>query len=139
MERKIKYFGTVNQDGSLHINNREDFMNEVAQKFTGKDVEITICKKQNVRSTQQNRLWWLYMGMISKELGYSKDEMHDICKFKFLKREKVIERTGEIVEYLETTTRLTRTEFGEMVDKLISWAAEFKIELPQPNQQLEIH
>jgi len=133
---KLEYNGYV-RDGQMFIRNRPDFDHEI-KRFDGKDVEIIVQKKRNVRSLQQNKLWWLYVTILSQELGYEKDEMHMICKFKFLKRERVVESTGEIIPYLESTTRLSRTEFGEVVDAIIRWAAEMNIVLPIPNQQLEL-
>jgi hypothetical protein len=133
---KIEFYGRV-KDGQMFIVKRKDF-DEAIKRFEGKEVEIIVQKKRFVRSVAQNRLWWLYMDILHKDLGYSKEEMHDICKFRFLKREKVIEHTGEIVEYLESTTRLSRTQFAETIDKLIQWAAEMNIVLPLPNEQLTI-
>jgi phage pi2 protein 07 len=136
MTDKIEFNGRVVND-KLYIVRRNDF-DEAVKRFDGKEVEIVVQKKKYVRSVQQNRLWWLYMDILHKELGYSKEEMHNVAKFKFLKREKVIEKTGEIVEYLESTTRLSRTQFAETIDKLIMWAAEMNIVLPQPNEQLKL-
>jgi len=133
---KIEFSGRV-KGGQMFITRRKDF-DEAIKRFDGKEVEIIVQKKRFVRSVAQNRLWWLYMDILHKELGYSKEEMHMIARFKFLKREKVIEHTGEIVEYIESTTRLSRTQFAETIDKLVQWAAEMNIVLPLPNEQLKI-
>lgn len=136
MTDKLEYNGYV-RGGQMFIRNRKDFEKEV-KRFEGKDVEIVVQKKRMVRSIQQNRLWWLYVTIIAESLGYEKDEMHDILKFKFLKRERLIEKTGEIIPYLESTTRLSRSEFSEVVESVIRWAAEMDIVLPEPNQQLSL-
>lgn len=136
MTDKLEFNGYVKQ-GQMFIRNRTDF-DHMIKRFDGKDIEIVVQKKRNVRSLQQNKLWWLYVTILSDELGYEKDEMHDILKFKFLKRERVVEKTGEIIPYLESTTRLTRTEFADVVDAVIRWAAEMNIVLPSPNEQLSI-
>jgi len=72
-------------------------INKYLSTFEGKRVLITVGKVKKSRSLQQNKLWWLYMSFLSDHIGYSKEEMHEICKFKFLKREKVIEGTGEVL------------------------------------------
>lgn len=136
MTDKLEYNGYV-RGGVMFIRNRKDFENGV-KRFEGKEVDIVVQKKRMVRSIQQNRLWWLYVTIIAESLGYEKDEMHDVLKFKFLKRERVIEKTGEIIPYLESTTRLSRSEFSEVVESVIRWAAEMNIILPEPNQQLEL-
>jgi phage pi2 protein 07 len=133
---KIEYYGRV-KDGQLFIGKRKDF-DEAIKRFEGREVEVIVQKKRFIRSVQQNRLWWLYMDILHKKLGYSKEEVHELCKFRFLKREKVIESTGEVMEYLESTTRLTRTQFAETIDKLVQWAAEMNIVMPLPNEQLKI-
>lgn len=131
---KIEFYGRV-KNGAVLISKRKDFDEDV-KRFEGKEIEIIIQKKRYVRSIQQNRLWWLYIDILHKELGYSKEDMHEICKMKFLKREKVIESTGEVMEYLESTTRLSRTQFVETIDSLVQWAAEMNIILPLPNEQM---
>lgn len=136
MTDKIEFYGRV-KNGAVLISKRKDF-DEAVKRFEGKEIEIIVQKKRYVRSIQQNRLWWLYMDILHKELGYSKEEMHELCKFRFLKREKVIESTGEVMEYLESTTRLSRTQFAETIENLVQWAAEMNIILPLPNEQMTL-
>jgi hypothetical protein len=134
---KLTYYSLV-REGKLQKNISLQIKNEL-NHFEGKRVEITIQKLSAKRSDQQNRLWWLYMGILSKELGFTKEEIHDICKFKFLKREKVDEKSGEIFEYLGSTTQLNKMEFADMVSELIRWVSEtFDIVLPLPDEQMEI-
>jgi len=133
---KIEYYGRV-KNGAVLISKRKDF-DEAVKRFEGREIEIIVQKKRYVRSIQQNRLWWLYMDILHKELGYSKEEMHQLATFKFLKRERVVEKTGEIIEYIESTTRLTRTQFADVIDNLVQWAAEMDIVLPMPNEQLKL-
>ena len=69
------------------------------------------------------------MDIMGEDLGYSKNEMHDICKLKFLKRERI--EDGIKVEYLKSTAQLTKKEFTKLVDDVIIWAAQtFSINLP---------
>lgn len=134
---KLTYYSSV-KDGKLQKNISQLIANEL-KHFEGKRVEISVQKLKSHRSIQQNRLWWLYMGILSKELGYTKDEIHEICKFKFLKREKVIEKTGELIPYIESTTKLNKTDFSDMTSELIKWASEsFLIVLPLPGEQVDM-
>ena len=69
------------------------------------------------------------MQILSTDLGYTKEECHDICKLKFLKRERF--EDGIKVEYLKSTAQLTKKEFKKLVDDVIIWAAKtFSINLP---------
>ena len=109
------------------------------QLFEGKAVHITVDKHSGKRSHRQNALWWVYVTILASEIGYNKNEMHEILKMKFLKKEKVDEKTGEVFEYLGSTTSLNKTEFGEMINSLVQWAAEtFNVVMPLPNTQLEL-
>jgi len=91
------------------------------------------------RSLEQNRLMWAYTTIIANELGYEKETMHEIIKYKFLKREKVNEDGGEVLEYLKSTTKLTKPEFAEFIKQLQIWSAQtFNVILPDPETQLKI-
>lgn len=137
MSIELKYYSNVSEEGRLQKNVSEKIAYEL-KHFSGKRVEITIKKLSSTRSSRQNRLWWLYMTILSKEIGYTKDEMHDICKFKFLKKEKIDEKTGEVFEYIGSTSKLTKSEFSDLTADLIRWASEtFNVILPLPDEQLE--
>lgn len=136
-EMKLTYYSNVT-NRKLQKNVSQIIASEL-NNFEGKRVEITIQKLKSSRSIMQNRLWWLYVTILANELGYSKDEMHEICKFKFLKKEKIDEKTGELFQYIGSTATLGKGEFVDLVDSLIRWSAEtFNIVLPLPNTQTEI-
>lgn len=46
------------------------------------DVEIKPHKKQ--RSVRANNLYWKWLTIIGDEIGYTKDELHDVFREKFL-------------------------------------------------------
>lgn len=134
---KLNYYSDV-KNGNLQKNIKELIAKELLH-FEGKRIEITIEKVSSRRSKQQNRLWWLYIKIISDEIGYNKDELHEIAKFKFLKKEAVIEQTGEIMEYIGSTAKLNKSDFAELVNNLQRWAAEtFNIVLPDPEDQFKM-
>lgn len=132
---KLEYYSEV-KNGHLSKSVRNKIASELLQ-FEGKRVEIRIEKLKSKRSIQQNRYWWLAMTILGNELGYSKEETHKLMKFKFLKRERVIEKTGEILEYIESTTTLSKSDFADMVTDMVRWAASMGIIIPLPGEQLE--
>jgi len=132
---KLEYYSEV-KNGHLSKSVRNKIASELLQ-FEGKRVEIRIEKIKSKRSIQQNRYWWLAMTILGNELGYSKEETHELMKFKFLKRERVIEKTGEILEYIESTTTLSKSDFADMVTDMVRWAASMGIVIPLPGEQLE--
>lgn len=136
-EIKLTYYSDV-KEGKLQKNVSEKIASEL-KCFEGKRIEITVQKLRSKRSVQQNRLYWLYATILSNEIGYSKEETHEILKFKFLKREKVDEASGQVLEYLKSTAELTKAEFADLISQTIQFAAEnFNIVLPLPQEQTEI-
>lgn len=140
---EFPFFGNVDINGKLSINDKSNFVKYLKQfapinkDFT--EVEILVRKRKSKRSLEQNRLWWLYITILANETGMVKEEMHEVCKFKFLQKEKVIEATGEIVKYIESTTKLNKSEFADMIAELQQWAAEsLNIVLPSPVEQTEL-
>ena len=123
----MKHYGSIK---NLKINflDEERFIESLV-KLEGKDIVFTISENKDYRTNAQNKLWWKYMQIMGNDLGYNKDEMHDICKLKFLKRERL--EDGIKVEYLKSTAQLTKKEFKKLVDDVIIWAAKtFSINLP---------
>lgn len=133
---RLEYYSNV-KDGSLQLNVRKQIANDI-KYFEGKRVEIRIEKLRSKRSSAQNRLFHMYVGIIAKELGYEFEEMKDILKYKFLLKEKVDEKTGEVFKYLGHTSRLSKSEFADLVTGVIQFAAEYGITLPLPGEQFKI-
>ena len=162
---KSTFFSTV-KDGKLQKNTTQNILQELAH-LEGKRVVITIEKQKSSRSLQQNSLYWVYIDILSQELGHSKDEMHELVKYKFLKLKRFISivngksvilaledgiyvdvSTGEIhdIEKVEpydkigSTATLTKSEFIDFIDSLITWAKDFLgITLPSPEEQQTIN
>lgn len=141
---KLTYFGKV-KEGKLHIVHRPRFDADVASFFDGKEIEIIIQKKKKYRSGQQNRF---YFGAVIpiiqdalRELGnnYTKEQVHEILKMKFLTTDDVIESTGEFITRIKSTTELSTSDFMDYVSEITVWCAEFlKIEMPAPSEKLEM-
>ena len=123
----MKHFGKINKL-KIDFLDEERFVEDLV-KLEGKDIIFTLMENKDYRTNSQNKLWWKYMQIMGSDLGYSKDEMHDICKLKFLKRERY--EDGIKVVYLKSTAQLTKKEFKKLVDDVIIWAAQtFSINLP---------
>jgi hypothetical protein len=162
---KSTFFSTV-KDGKLQKNTTLNIL-QCLKPLEGKRVVVTIEKQKSSRSLQQNKLYWVYIDILSKELGHSKDEMHELVKYKFLKLKRFISvvngksvilaledgiyvdvSTGEIYDIdkvepydkIGSTATLTKTEFIEFIDSLIIWAKDFlNITLPHPEEQQTIN
>lgn len=96
----------------------------------------------NRRSTPQNRYYWgLVIPIIQKaikDLGteLTKEEAHEFLKSRFNLSEIVNHDTGEAISVPLSTTRLNKEQFGEYIEKIQRFAAEFlMIEIPDPGVQ----
>lgn len=86
------------------------------------------------RSSAQNRLWWRYMTILGRELGYTPEEVHDAVKIELLSREDL--STGLTI--VGSTAKLDPGRFSELIEQLRMWAHSFHgIYLPTPDEQFE--
>lgn len=133
----MEFFSNIN-NGRLQSNVAQQ-IKECLPTFEGNRIVIKIEKVKAIRSLQQNKLYWVYNKILSDTIGYDKDELHEIIKYKFLTKEKVDTNTGEVYNYVGSTTKLNKSEFANFVSDLQRWASEtFNCYLPSPNEQLTI-
>ena len=105
-------------------------------------VEINYTDK---RSDPQNRYYWgLVVPIVQKginDLGteLTRDETHEFLKARFNSEGIVNNNTGEVVEVPKSTTRLSKFQFMEYIERIQRFAAEFlSIVIPDPGTQTEI-
>ena len=137
------FFGkTVN--GVPKISRRNE-MQEALLAFEGKEFQITLEKKKKSRSLNQNGYYhavvvpMVRQGLIDIGTKLTREETHEILKMKFLKKEVVLEETGEILNYTGSSAELTTTQFMDYIAEIQQWAAEFlNIVIPDPASQANI-
>ncbi len=114
--------------GRLRLPSSERFAAQLRQLRDG-DYEMVLERKRATRSQQQNRFYFgVVLRALSDHTGYPPDEIHEICKAKFLpKRLAVADGNGEIVgEFVigGSTRKLTQQEFTDYMDAVTVWAGE---------------
>ena len=115
--------------GKIVWDNKTTLVDYIRGIEDGTKVEVEITETPDIRTNKQNKLWWAWMQIIGNELGYSKNETHDILKYKFLLREEIIE--GETNQYIKSTATLTKTEFNKLTKDVYFWANDtLNINLP---------
>lgn len=92
-------------------------------------LEVSIKPYKRNRSTEQNALYWSLLSVISQETGYTKDDLHDMLRNKFLGMQ-VKEIAGEQVQYLPSTTKLKVGEMADYITQIEAWSAQLGIRLP---------
>jgi hypothetical protein len=97
----------------------------------GKAVEVVIRRKRKKRSNNQNAyVWGVAYEILSNFTGYSPEEVHDMCKWMFLKK-----RNEGMPDTVRSTTELTTVEFSEYVDNIVRWANEkMDVYIPLPGE-----
>lgn len=102
-------------------------------KFEGKDVVVTVEKKNNKRSLPQNKYMWLCLEYISESTGHAPDDLHRLFKGMFLPRKEVM-LNGKKYSLAGSTTDLTKGQFVEYMMRITAEAADMGIVLPSPEE-----
>lgn len=124
IENGVIIFGEREQNYILSLKNDEYY--------------LTIKKEYSDRSNNQNRyLWGCVYPIISNEVGYTNDEVHEICKNMFLKKWVILETKDGFkeVEITKSTKDLTTVEFENYLSQIRQWVSiELGIFIALPNE-----
>jgi hypothetical protein len=103
-------------------------------------IRIEIMEHRPRRTDRQNRYYWpCFVQPLAEFLREQGDltedeEAHELIKAKFLRKTIVNKKTGEVMEYVGSTTDLTTKEFNEYLNRVAFWLADmFGIVVPDPN------
>jgi hypothetical protein len=115
-----RFSGVVDTSGRVRFDNRSAFDSYCAN-FATKHVEISIRPWQKKRTIAQNKAWWkLAMGALSEWNGEEAEDWHKRVKRQF---------------GIASTAGLTVSEFEELREKTIRWAAQtYGVVIPDPNE-----
>lgn len=128
----IFYGDVVNGKLKLH---KQNLFTEYLKGLNGL-VSLKLEKKRSIRSLPQNNLYWVWLTILGDEIGYTKDELHDIFGVKYRSEKRYIanKETGEAIEvtYIRSTTTFNKMEMSEYMMKIEKNASELGIILPTP-------
>lgn len=104
------------------------------KKLSGKRIELTLKEEKSQRSLNQNSYYWgVVLKVLSEHTGYDPDDIHEICRYMFLKSFKTV--GSKELEYVKSTADLNTAEFEEYLEKIRRWAAvELNCYTPLPNE-----
>ena len=113
----------VNFSGSSKMSEYIDSMKP------GTELQLEIKIKRKFRSIRQNSLYWLWLGVISADTGFTEDELHTTFKSMFL-----TDHTRKI-PIVRSTTVLNTQEFTIYLNKIEDTCREkLEINLPRPEE-----
>ena len=126
------FTGFIDDAGKLTLDSPAAFK-AYAKHLAGNECEIDLRKRRSKRSDEQNKYWWgVVVTLLAEHCGYTRDEMHDALKVKFLGAEdmsKGLVRVG-------STTKLTTLEFADLTERVMLWAAEeLGVVIPSPERE----
>lgn len=131
------------EGGKLTLLNRKRFEQDIADCQDCR-VVVTI-RKWGRRSLPQNNYWH---GVIVeeirirlKQLGHqlTHEDTHEFLKTKFLPVHICDEEGVVLATIAGSTAALNKPEFGELIDRVIEWAAStLEIAIPLPNSNNEM-
>tara|TARA_R100001510_G_scaffold18109_2_gene15515 strand:+ start:2889 stop:3272 length:384 start_codon:yes stop_codon:yes gene_type:complete len=125
----MKNYGKI-ENGKLILENEEKF-NKSLKYFEGKNIVLKIREVEMQRTIEQNSLYWVWIDILASELGYQKNEMNQLIKYKFLKKDVVNEKGQKEVRLMSTTT-LSKKEFSQLMENIYFWSNDtFNIVLPK--------
>lgn len=108
---------------NLTKENRPNLIQKLNELDCSKRWKIVLYEQTEKRSNEQNeRLWGYLYPTIGNHLGYTVNDIHKICKGKFLKTEILFE--DQVIPVVKSTTKLNVKEFTEYMDNIERWAAE---------------
>ena len=96
---------------------------------TTQDAVVTIVKSK--RSDAQNRLYFAWVDILAKEIGYSKQEMHLVLADKFLKKIEFKTKSGKDISQIPSTRELNVDEFIDYICEIEMLSGEHNIKLPR--------
>ena len=94
---------------------------------------ISVGEYKNSRSLAQNRLLWRRVYQpIAEQISeatdtlLTKDKVHEFLRDKFGTR-VIVRIMGEVHSYPKSTTRYTKAEMSDYMEKCFAWGAEHKV------------
>lgn len=106
----------VNKQLTFSSETHKSLFSEFLKQNEGKI--ITVEKYVPIRSNQQNRFYWMFLGMIESETGNLSNSMHEEFRRTLLPPEFIKGIKGNEIKIARSTTTLTKIEFGEYLDKI---------------------
>lgn len=129
MSKETPIFAGKVTDGKLIIFNRKAFDNFLLT-LNG-DVSLEIRQWSKRRTLDQNALLWVYYSIIANDTGNTAQEIHEIAKRELLEPQFVTYKK-KTYKIPGSTTKLSKSEFGDFLDRIASWSG-----VPIPNLEVQ--
>lgn len=131
--------GKVDDSGVLRMTKTAQFREWIADNLRGKEVQVVVKPKKKLRSLNENNYYWgVVVQMLADHTGYTPNEMHELCKVKFLPPKRIMLRNGKNDQHITiamSTTELTTSQMENFLSEIRLWAVDFwNLKIPLPNE-----
>jgi len=130
-----RFKGIINFDKALNFRLKEisRWGMWLSTKFKeGEHIEIIIKKWKRKKSNQQNKYYWgVIISILSAHTGYTKEEMHEALKVKFLKDVTSISEVPKFFDYKKLST-VYQEEYHDRIR--VFAATDLGVNIPLPNE-----
>jgi hypothetical protein len=99
--------------------------------------KVQVTERKHIRNLSQNDYYWAILEGLSDHLGYTKEEIHELLKYKFLKYAKEI--AGQPVVIVPSTTDLDTAQFSDYIENVLKFANEYGCSFQDGLPQYETH
>lgn len=141
--KSIELHGTISETGTLTIANRER-LTDWCKQHPSKQVKIKVERRAAKRSLNQNSYYhgcvveMVREGLLDCGYSLSHDEAHYFLKERFNPIE-IPGKDGFVITVPGTTTGLNKIEFGEYIERIAQWSAEYlNVVIPPANSDLKM-
>ena len=119
------------KDGRI-VTGRHEAQDLIASKPDG-DYALSVVKWD--RTLEQNALYWKWLEIIGNDLGYRKEELHEVMLDEFAPIKTVRNLEGKPVQKRVRSSEMNVTQMREYMEAIDQFAAEHNIILPRPEEQ----
>ena len=110
-------------DFTLNAQNRPNLIDKIAHLDCSNQLwQVTIRPYKTKRSNAQNARYWAFLTAFGNHLGYTSEEVHELCKYKFLREYVTV--NGEEMIKLKSTPKTNTKEFAEYCEACERWAID---------------
>jgi len=94
------------------------------------DYTLEVYKTKSSRSLEQNKLYWKWVGIISEDLGYYPEELHEAFIEQFAPFFTARDLNGKPKQIKKRTSKMSVEEMTKYMDRISHFCAEHSIKLP---------
>lgn len=120
-------------DGKLNLGSEANRIRLSEWLKNNPDKYLRIEPQIGKRTLQQDRFYWFYLGLISRDCGHSPNELHAHFREAHIPSKWILV-FGKTTEIRKSTADMNKTEFSEYLDRI---CAECNVPIPDSEQYLK--